>query len=146
MNKKTYNWYFILTILLSICGLVYFSFLLFDHLHIVAGTFLEGLAFPLGIFLFFPYEFLQVPLLIFNIMMFIIIYSKKVKRSILMLPGIFIVNHLVVIITEPMRTTFNMPHGILHAVTMMLLVLNLIIAINSLTKASSRSLRSLGHS
>ena len=136
MNKKTYSWYFKLAILLSIYGLVYFSFLLLDHLHLVAGTSLEGLAFPLGIFIFFPYEFLQIPLLIFNIMIFILICSKKTKKSILILPGIFAVNHLVVIFTDPMHTAFNMPHGIYHATTMLLLVINLIIAISFLSANS----------
>ena len=141
MNNKDYNWYFKLAILLSICGLVYFSFLLFDYLHLVAGTSLESLAWPLILFLFVPYEFLQIPLLIFNIVMFILIYRKKARRIILMLPGAFIVNHLVVIMSDPMRTEFSMPHGIFHAATMLFLVINLIIAINFL-RINSQAKRS----
>lgn len=134
MNNKIYSWYLILVILLSISGVLYFSFLLLDHLHLVVGTVLEGLAFSLGIFFFLPYEFLQIPLLIFNISMFILIYYKKIERKILILPGTLIVNHLVVIISDPMRTEFSMPYGIFQALTAILLVISLITAIKFLNK------------
>ena len=134
MNDKIYKWYLLLVIILSVSSLFYFSFLLLDHLHLVVGTFLEGLAFPLGIFFFLPYELLQIPLLIFNIIMFILMCLKKIEKINLILPGTLIVNSLVILFSDPIRTEFNLLYGIFQSSTMLLLVISLMIAIKLLIK------------
>lgn len=88
MINKTYKWYLIYSVTLSIYGLLFFVLNL--DLVNLGRAFAEGWSF----IIFGPLVLLQLPLLIFNLIIFIIFIFRKVERVALVLPGAFVVYHL----------------------------------------------------
>ena len=88
MIKKTYKWYLVYSVILSIYGLLFFILNL-DLVNLGRG-FAEGWSFVI----FGPLVLLQLPFLVFNLIIFIIFIFRKVERVALVLPGAFVLYHL----------------------------------------------------
>ena len=129
INKyKVYSWYLKFSIFLAAWGIFFFVYVILDSFKLVVGNSLEGLAFPI----IGPYLLLQIPLLIFNLIIFILLYIKKVEKIALNIPVIFIINNFVVLL-------YSMEIPLIqHIITLLfmalLLVSNLIIIIKLMRK------------
>ena len=88
MVNKTYKWYLIYSVILSIYGLLFF--ILFLDLVNLGRGFAEGWSFVI----FGPLILSQLPLLVFNVIIFVIFIFQKVERVALVIPGAFVLYHL----------------------------------------------------